>query len=84
MEKEGFPQCEGIREVLEKLHQEGYLLAVGSSSPEDVIQKVLKDLELGQYFSAFMSVENMYILSRHRIRFLPQQKHYYWILPHVW
>ena len=24
------------------------------------------------------------IQSRHRIRFLPQQKHYYWILPHVW
>ena len=59
VEKEGFPQCEGIREVLEKLHQEGYLLAVGSSSPEDVIQKVLKDLGLAQYFSAFISGENM-------------------------
>ena len=59
VEKEGFPQCEGIREVLEKLHQEGYLLAVGSSSPEDVIQKVLKDLDLAQYFSAFISGENM-------------------------
>ena len=59
MEKEGFPQCEGIREVLEKLHREGYLLAVGSSSPEDVIQKVLKDLDLAQYFSAFISGENM-------------------------
>lgn len=59
VEKEGFPQCEGIREVLEKLHQEGYLLAVGSSSPEDVIQKVLKDLDLAQYFSAFVSGENM-------------------------
>ena len=59
VEKEGFPQCEGIREVLEKLHREGYLLAVGSSSPEDVIQKVLKDLDLTQYFSAFISGENM-------------------------
>ena len=59
VEKEGFPQCEGIREVLEKLHQEGYLLAVGSSSPEDVIRKVLKDLDLAQYFSAFISGENM-------------------------
>lgn len=59
VEKEGFPQCEGIREILEKLHQEGYLLAVGSSSPEDVIQKVLKDLDLAQYFSAFISGENM-------------------------
>lgn len=59
VEKEGFPQCEGIREVLEKLHQEGYLLAVGSSSPEDVIQKVLKDLDLAQFFSAFISGENM-------------------------
>ena len=59
VEKVGFPQCEGIREVLEKLHQEGYLLAVGSSSPEDVIQKVLKDLDLAQYFSAFISGENM-------------------------
>lgn len=72
------------REVLEKLHREGYLLAVGSSSPEDVIQKVLKDLDLAQYFSAFISGENMAHQSRHRIRFLPQQKHYYWILPHVW
>ena len=32
---------------------------MGSSSPEDVIQKVLKDLDLAQYFSAFISGENM-------------------------
>ena len=43
---------EGIKNLLEKLKEEGYILAVASSKPEVFVQKILTYFEIDKYFTA--------------------------------
>lgn len=42
---------EGIKTLLEKLKEEGYILAVASSKPEVFVIKILKFFDIDKYFS---------------------------------
>ncbi len=54
-EAEGFPEMPGIKEALKQLKDEGYLLAVASSSPAYAIKDALKSLDMEKYFTVVMS-----------------------------
>ena len=43
---------EGIKTLLEKLKEEGYILAVASSKPEVFVKKILTYFEIDKYFTA--------------------------------
>ena len=61
VEKEGFPQLSGVREMIMKLHQEGYLLTVASSSSMESINEILEFLNIKGFFECLtsgMEVEN--------------------------
>lgn len=59
VEREGYPLCDGIREGLRRLKEAGYRLAVGSSSPADVIHRVTKAVGIDEFFSCFISGEQV-------------------------
>ena len=54
-EAEGFPEMPGIKEALKQLKDEGYLLAVASSSPAYAIKDALKSLDMEKYFTVVLS-----------------------------
>ena len=53
--RDGFPEMPGIKEALKQLKDEGYLLAVASSSPAYAIKDALKSLDMEKYFTVVMS-----------------------------
>lgn len=55
IEEEGVPVMPGLKEALEKFHQEGYLLAVASSSPAEEILDTLETIGVKEYFSSVTS-----------------------------
>lgn len=57
--EEGFPELPGVREMLQKLHAAGFLLAIASSSPLGRIEAVVEILKAEQYFSLLNSAEDV-------------------------
>ncbi|MDD3797160.1 MAG: HAD family phosphatase [Lachnospiraceae bacterium] len=59
VQKEGFPRLSGINEALNRLWNEGYLLAVASSAAQTQIELTLKTLGMEKYFCSITSGENV-------------------------
>lgn len=53
--RDGFPEMPGVGVMLKQLKEEGYRLAVASSSPKDVIEETLTSLRLMKYFDVVTS-----------------------------
>lgn len=53
--RDGFPEMPGVEQMLQKLKEAGYHLAVASSSPKPVIMDTLESLDLLQYFDVVTS-----------------------------
>lgn len=56
---EGYPIVTGVREMLKRMQQAGYRLAVASSSPQSYIEDVVKTLELNNFFDLLISGESV-------------------------
>lgn len=60
MEKEGYPPLlPYVKELLQKLSDQGYQMAVASSSPQAYIEKVTGYWGIGQYFQKLVSGESV-------------------------
>lgn len=59
LREEGFPEMPGVRDMLRRLHEAGFLLAVASSSPPERIHDAIIYIGAGQYFSLLNSAENV-------------------------
>lgn len=59
IEEEGFPEMPGVEEMLRRLYEAGFLLAVASSSPPERIRDAMNYIGAGQYFSLLNSAENV-------------------------
>lgn len=59
LKEEGFPEMPGVREMVRRLHEAGFLLAVASSSPLERIKAAVDYIGAGQYFSLLNSAENV-------------------------
>ncbi|BFL48412.1 HAD family hydrolase [Lactonifactor longoviformis] len=59
MKERGYPLIEGVPELLGRLKQAGYRLAIASSSPEPYIRDVVRSLELEPYFHVICSGESV-------------------------
>ena len=46
VERDGFPFLSGVKEAVSKFKEAGYILAVASSSPTDVIEETLNVLDV--------------------------------------
>ncbi|MCI7740317.1 MAG: HAD family phosphatase [Clostridiales bacterium] len=57
--KEGFPKIPGVPQMLERVHEGGFLMAVASSSPEVYINQVIEMLGVKDYFQVLCSGENV-------------------------
>lgn len=57
--EEGYPKLPGLEQVVQKLHAQGYLLAVASSSPVYHIDQALRKLEIADCFAVKVSGENV-------------------------
>lgn len=57
--KESFPEMPGVMDMLRKLHEAGFLLAVASSSPPVRIHEAMSYIGAKQYFSVLNSAENV-------------------------
>lgn len=77
---EGVPPVDGSQALVKALHEDGFVLAVASSSPLSFIKIVIKHLELENYFSALTSADevekgkpapDIFLLSAKRIGSLP-------------
>ena len=55
VERDGFPFLSGVKEAVSKLKEAGYLLAVASSSPTDVIEETLNVLDVRDCFQSITS-----------------------------
>lgn len=55
----GVPQIEGIPQVIGKLKEMGYHLAVASSSPQEYIELCTKKIGIAQYFDILYSAERV-------------------------
>lgn len=55
----GIPQIEGVRETVTALKEKGYTLAVASSSPQDYIEIIIKQIGLFDYFDLLFSAERV-------------------------
>ena len=55
IEREGFPEMPGVDQMLAELKKSGYLMAVASSSPKQVITDTLESLDLLKYFTVVTS-----------------------------
>lgn len=61
VDRDGLPFLSGVPEAVKKLKQEGYLLAVASSSPREAIEEVLDAQKIRECFACITSgteVEN--------------------------
>ena len=54
-----FSEIKGLSEFLEKVHNDGYHLAIASSSPYKWIYKVIDDLKIREYFKVICSGEEV-------------------------
>lgn len=59
LREEGFPEMPGVKEMLRRLHEAGFLLAVASSSPPERIHEAINYIGVKQYFSLLNSAENV-------------------------
>lgn len=59
VEREGIPMIEGVPQLLERLKNAGYKMAIASSSPLSYIQMVTKRLNIRHYFDKILSGENV-------------------------
>lgn len=59
LKEEGFPEMPGVKEMVRRLHEAGFLLAVASSSPLERIKAAVDYIGVGQYFSLLNSAENV-------------------------
>ena len=57
--EEGYPKLPGLVETVRKFHEEGYVLAVASSSPMRHIDQALGELGLSDCFAVKVSGENV-------------------------
>lgn len=57
--EESFPEMPGVREMLQKLHEAGFLLAIASSSPISRIETAVDYIGIRRYFSLLNSGENV-------------------------
>lgn len=46
---------EGVKELIQELHENGVKLAIASSSPLDVIDAIAKKFQIEEYFEAFVT-----------------------------
>lgn len=59
IKEQGFPKIAGVNEVIKRLHKEGYLLAVASSSSNHYIKEAMKTLNIESFFTLLFSGENV-------------------------
>ena len=59
IEEEGFPMIEGVPELLKRLKDRGYRLAIASSSPIAYIRQVVTSLGIDGYFDILVSGEQV-------------------------
>jgi len=59
LKEEGFPEMPGVRGMLERLQEAGYLLAIASSSPVSRIEAAMDYIGVRRYFSLLNSGENV-------------------------
>ena len=57
--EEGYPKLPGLEQVVRRLHEQGYLLAVASSSPMRHIDQALEELGIADCFAVKVSGENV-------------------------
>ncbi len=57
--EERFPEMPGVKRMLQKLQETGFLLAVASSSPLKRIREAVEYIGAGHYFSLLNSGENV-------------------------
>lgn len=57
--KEGFPTIPGVPQMLRRVYESGFLMAVASSSPDVYINQVVEMLEVKKYFQVLCSGENV-------------------------
>ena len=57
--EESFPEMPGVREMLQRLYEAGFLLAIASSSPVSRIEAAVDHIGVRQYFSLLNSGENV-------------------------
>lgn len=59
IQEHGIPQIEGVYETVTALKEKGYTLAVASSSPQDYIEIITKQLGLSDCFDLLFSAERV-------------------------
>lgn len=59
IEEEGFPEMPGVEKMLQRLYEQGYLLAIASSSPVSFIALAMDYLGVKQYFHLINSGDNV-------------------------
>lgn len=59
IKKEGFPKLEGVEDMIRRMYQAGYRLAVASSSPQVYIEGAMKYLGIEDCFCVLNSGENV-------------------------
>ncbi len=57
-EEEGFPEIDGVREIVDALYREGYKMAVASSSHLDYVEHCIRSIGLYPYMKTLYSGEN--------------------------
>ena len=58
IEEYGYREIKGVANLVKNISENGYLLAVASSSPYDYIQTVTKAINVNKYFKEILSGEN--------------------------
>lgn len=59
VKKEGFPKIDGVRDMIIRLAEAGFKMAVASSSPSKYIEQVVEALDIKQYFDFIISGETV-------------------------
>jgi len=59
VEREGYPEIEGVREMLERMKAAGYRMAIASSSPPRFIKMAMDNIGVADYFELLNSGENV-------------------------
>lgn len=59
VKRDGFLPIDGVKDYIRSLSEQGFKLAVASSSPKDTIERVTSSLGIQQYFDALVSGEEV-------------------------
>lgn len=59
VEREGYPLVEHAKEMLDKIHEAGFQMAIASSSPPEFIKMAMKNIGVEEYFEVINSAENV-------------------------